>query len=194
MWNARSARWPLGLRWAGRSAFPLGFLIPVFVRRTFDQCRRFESAFSSENAAGKWRRQWHPPGPAQLIALVFFFSLCVHVCECRMGDISYFRVRARMDRIVADPSLVDSQGGRLGKVSRAGSRPRSRRFSLRFTRSRHRRNRGWWGWRKARSSLRRGSSGESDTGPEVPISPRGRGPVFYSDLGKRRLTGSEILI
>ena len=115
----------MALRSALRSLL-LGFLIPVFVRRTFDQCRRFESAFSSENAAGKWRRQWHPPGLAQLIALDFFSSLCVHVCECRMGDISYFRVRARMDRIVADPSLVDSQGGRLGKVSRAGSRPRSR--------------------------------------------------------------------
>ena len=104
----------------------LGFLIPIFVRRTFDQCRRCESAFSSENAAGKWRRQWHPPGPAQLIALDFFFSICVHFCEGRLGGISYFRVRARMDRIVADPSLVDSQGGRLGKVSRAGFRPRSR--------------------------------------------------------------------
>ena len=104
------------------------------------------------------------------------------------------RARTHGSSIVANPSLVDSQGGRLGKVSRAGSRPRSRRFSLRLTRSRHRRNRGWWGWRQARSSLRRGSSGESDTGPEVPISPRGRGPVFSSDLGKRRLTGSEILM
>ena len=120
MWNARSARWPLGLRWAGRSAFPLGFLIPVFVRRTFDQCRRFESAFSSENAAGKWRRQWHPPGPAQLIALDFFFSPCVHFCECRVGGISYFRVRARMDRRSSQtlPWLTARAGGSERSVER----------------------------------------------------------------------------
>ena len=109
----------MALRSALRSLL-LGFLIPVFVRRTFDQCRRFESAFSSENAAGKWRRQWHPPGPAQLIALVFFFSLCVHVCECRMGDISYFRVRARMDRRSSQtlPWLTARAGGSERSVER----------------------------------------------------------------------------
>ena len=98
----------------------LGFLIPIFVRRTFDQCRRFESAFSSENAAGKWRRQWHPPGLAQLIALDFFSSLCDHVCECRMGDISYFRVRARMDRRSSQtlPWLTARAGGSERSVER----------------------------------------------------------------------------
>ena len=51
----------MALRSALRSLL-LGFLIPVFVRRTFDQCRRFESAFSSENAAGKWRRHMGKSG------------------------------------------------------------------------------------------------------------------------------------